>query len=594
MSSGNPIAVAQAFVDEINEGNVEGVTELMTGDHVFIDMAGARSEGRYAMRANWENYFNLFTNYQIDIFETHFAGNDILLVGMSTGSLSASGRKMLEKAGQKSKKKKEFQGPAIWRATVRDGAVAEWQVYRDTHATRQMFNIPDVSAFNDNEPSSAGGGQGSAWYRWYVLLILTLASTFSIIDRQILSVMVGPLQRDLNISDAWMGFLMGAVFVVPYTLVTLPFGRLADRKSRKWIMVGGIASWSAITVASGFARNLWQLVFLRGGVGVGEATLGPASNSMLSDYFPKYRLPLALSIMASAPFVGIAFASMVGGPLIQAWEQTPAAFPVVGELKSWQALFIVVGLPGLLIALILATIYEPKRLGISGEFAKGKSGSVPMKEVFSFMAERRYFFILHFGGILCLSTIGWGLLTWMIEFLVRVHGMSKADAGITYGLIAFVFGIAGSIFAGWFASYQMNRNVPDAILRVIRIAAIGLLPLATTMLLVPYAWLALVLLAPITFAMAMPAGMAVTALQAIAPNELRAQMVSFYLIFVNLLSYAFGPLVIGLISDYLGGGTNLRYGLAGLAAVLYPLAAICMTLCLRHFRDALNKAEAWS
>ena len=227
MNRGNPIAVAQAFVDEINEGNIDGLTELMTGDHVFIDTAGARSQGRFAMRSNWEYYFKLFSNYQIDIFETHFTGNDILLVGMSTGSLSDTGRKMLEKAGQKSKKRKEFQGPAIWRATIRDGAVAEWQVYRDTQATRQQFNIPELSAFNDNEPSAVGGGQGSAWYRWYVLLILTLASTFSIIDRQILSVMVGPLQRDLNISDAWMGFLMGAVFVVPYTAghtALWPFG----------------------------------------------------------------------------------------------------------------------------------------------------------------------------------------------------------------------------------------------------------------------------------------------------------------------------------------------------------------------------------
>ena len=163
MSPGNPIAVAQAFVDEINDGNIDGLTSLMSGDHVFIDMDGGRSEGRYAMRSNWEGYFKLFPDYQIDIFETHFSGNDILLVGMSTGSLSDYGRTILEKAGYKNPKSAEFQGPAIWRASIRDGAVTEWQVYRDTQKIRDQFSIPEISAFNDNQEMDASGGQGSSW-----------------------------------------------------------------------------------------------------------------------------------------------------------------------------------------------------------------------------------------------------------------------------------------------------------------------------------------------------------------------------------------------------------------------------------------------
>ncbi len=594
MNSGNPIAVAQAFIGEINAGNLDGLTSLMTEDHVFVDMADGRSQGRDKMRGNWEGYFQLFPDYQIDVSETHFSGSDIILIGESNGSLSDFGRTMLEKAGQKNVNGAAFQGPAIWRAKIRDGLVAEWQVYRDSRKVRDQFNIPELVQFDDDDSFTMGGGQGAPWYRWYVLLFLTLASTFSIIDRQIIALMVGPLKRDLGITDAQMGFLMGLVFVGSYTLVTLPMARFADRHSRRLIMAIGIFSWSLVTALSGFAKTFWQLAFLRAGVGVGEATLGPASTSMLSDYFPKHRLPLALGIISSAPFVGVALASIIGGQVIQYLEAAPLALPVVGELKSWQALFIIVGVPGMFLALLMFTVQEPKRLGRSSEFSDdaGNAG-VPMREVLGFMAERWPFFLLHFTGLLCLATIGWGLLTWNIEFLVRVHGLTKADAGLYYGLIALFFGITGSVFAGWLASRMMARNVPDATLRVIRWAALGIAPLTFIMPLLDVTWLVLVLLCPITFIMAMPAGLATSALQAVAPNELRAQMIAFYLIFVNFLSYAIGPLVIGFVSDFFGGGTNIRYGISVLALVLYPTAAVCLTLCLHHFRKALEKAERW-
>lgn len=595
MNRGNPIAVAQAFVDEINDGNIDGLTDLMTEDHVFIDMDKGRSQGREKMRDNWEGYFQVFPDYQIAIFETHFSGDDILLVGMSTGTLSEFGRTVLEKAGQKITDDSEFQGPAIWRAKIREGRIAEWQVLKDNRQTRNQYKIPDMASLAAGDEVSHLTGQGSAWYRWYVLLFLTLVSTFSIIDRQIISLMVGPLKRDLDINDAQIGFLMGLVFVGSYTLVTLPMARFSDRHSRRLIIMAGIASWSLITALSGFARSFWQLAILRAGVGVGEATLGPATTSMLSDYFPKHRLPLALGIVSSAPFVGVALASIVGGQVIQYLESVPAySIPIFGELKSWQMLFIIVGLPGLLLALMMMTVWEPKRLGRSNEFSDGGGTGVPMREVLGFMGQRWSFFLLHFSGLLCLATIGWGLLTWNIEFLVRVHGMTKGDAGLTYGFIALFFGIGGSVFAGWLASYLLNRNIPDATLRVIRWAAVCIAPFAIVMPLLDITWLVIVLLCPITFIMAMPAGLATAALQAVAPNEIRAQMIAFYLIFVNFLSYAIGPLLIGYVSDVFGGGTNIRYGISMLALIFYPLAALCLTLCLGPFRRALEKAEKWA
>ena len=597
MSRGNPIAIAQAFIAEINRGDIDALTALMTDDHVFVDMAEGRSEGRDQMRHNWEGYFRLFPDYKINIDEAHFSGSDIILIGESTGSLSDFGRDILQRAGKQNINGEEFQGPAIWRAKVRNGLVAEWQVYRDTKKVRDEFNIPELIQFEDDDEVAAltGDGQGRPWYRWYVLLFLTVASTFSIIDRQIISLMVGPLKRDLGITDGQVGLLMGLIFIGSYTVVTLPMARYADRHSRRLIMALGIFSWSLITAASGFAKTFLQLAVLRAGVGVGEATLGPASTSMLSDYFPKHRLPLALGIMSSAPFVGVAFANIVGGQVIQALEASPLTIPVLGELKSWQALFFIVGLPGILIALLMVTVAEPKRLGKSSEFSnKDGQAGVPLREVLGFMLERWPVFLFHFAGLLCLATIGWALLSWIFEFLVRVHGMTRANAGMTYGLIALFFGITGSVFAGWLASRLMARSVPDATLRVIMWAAVVIAPFAIAMPLLDNTSAVIILLCPITFIMAMPAGLATSALQAIAPNELRAQMIAFYLIFVNFLSYAIGPFAVGIMSDMFAGENSIGRGISTLAAVLYPTAAVCLFLCLRPFRSAVKKAEKWA
>jgi len=432
----------------------------------------------------------------------------------------------------------------------------------------------------------------SRFYLWYVVAILTLASTFSIIDRQILNIMIGPVKRDLGgISDFQVSLIMGFAFTFLYSVLSYPAGRIADRYSRKNLMVAGIASWSLLTMVCGLAHQYWHLFLARMGVGVGEATLGPAANSALADYFDASRLPLMIGIVSSAPFIGQGLANIAGGTLIDYLEATPNfVWPIVGELYSWQMVFIVVGAPGLLIALAMWFLQEPARRGKM----RDTQDSVPFREVWAFVLERKKFFALVFLGYLCLATQGWSLFSWLVEYYVRNHDWTRSEIGLVYGSIALGVGIAGSVIGGLWAGWLISKNFVDGTLRVVMYGTIVLLPTAGLLTVVSDPWLGIILLIPVTFCMAMPPGLMMATLQAIAPNELRGQMVAFYLIAVNFLAYTFAPTLPAMMSDFIfADELALGKSISILAVFNYSLAAICFYFGLRQYRLAIEAAQAW-
>jgi MFS family permease len=385
---------------------------------------------------------------------------------------------------------------------------------------------------------------------------------------------------------------MGFAFALFYTLMTYPAGRITDRYNRKNLMTAGIAGWSFMTMLCGAANQYWQLFLARMGVGVGEATLGPASNSALADYFPPERLPIAIGIVASAPFIGQGLANIAGGPLIDYLEATPNyVVPVLGEIYSWQMVLMIVGAPGLLIALAVWFLIEPERKNKQRE----DSNSVPLSEVWDFILTRKHFFFFVFLGYLCLATQGWSLFSWLVEYFVRNHGWSRTEIGLSYGSIALTLGIAGSVAGGLFASRMIRRGTLDATLRVVLYSTIALFPLAAFLTIVPNPYLALAMLVPVTFCMAMPPGLIIATLQTVSPNELRGQMVAFYLIAVNFLSYSFAPSLPAVISDFVfETEQGLGQAISLLAVINYSIAIVCIGLSLRYFRDAIAKAKVWS
>jgi MFS family permease len=203
-------------------------------------------------------------------------------------------------------------------------------------------------------------------YSWYVLFTLVVVYIFNFIDRQILSILAVDIKRDLDLTDAQLGFLGGAAFAVFYALFGVPLGRLADRWHRVRLLTIGLALWSAMTALSGLAKNYLALSLARMGVGVGEATASPTAYSLISDYFPASKRATALAIYSSGLYIGGGVSLLIGAKISQVWD---AAYPGGGwgGLVGWQAAFLAVGLPGLLVAVWVATLREPARPPIEGD-----------------------------------------------------------------------------------------------------------------------------------------------------------------------------------------------------------------------------------
>ncbi|HEX6218423.1 MAG TPA: MFS transporter, partial [Sphingomicrobium sp.] len=212
------------------------------------------------------------------------------------------------------------------------------------------------------EETSAPSRSRVSGYAWYALFVLVLVYIVNFVDRQILSILVGDIKRDLGVSDAQIGFLYGTAFAVFYALFGIPLGRLADSWYRGRLMAIGLAVWSSMTALSGFANSFAMLAAARIGVGIGEASASPAAYSMIADNFPKERRATALSIYSSGLYIGGALSLPIGGLVVSRWTAAypdPATAPL--GLAGWQAAFLAVGLPGLLLALWVLTLREPLR-----------------------------------------------------------------------------------------------------------------------------------------------------------------------------------------------------------------------------------------
>ena len=214
---------------------------------------------------------------------------------------------------------------------------------------------------SDNTTAADGRGEEAAsGYSWYVLGVLVVVYILNFIDRQILSILAVDIKRSLELTDGQLGFLGGAAFAVFYALFGVPLGRLADRWHRVRLLTIGLLLWSTMTALSGFARNYLSLSLARMGVGVGEATASPTAYSLISDYFPSRQRATALAIYSSGLYIGGGVSLLIGAKISQIWD---AAYPDggMGGLEGWQAAFLAVGLPGVLVALWVASLREPER-----------------------------------------------------------------------------------------------------------------------------------------------------------------------------------------------------------------------------------------
>jgi len=448
-----------------------------------------------------------------------------------------------------------------------------------------------------NDEVSAPDDYPSGSYAWYVVGILTLAYVVSFIDRQILSLLVGPIQADMEISDKQMGLLMGLTFAVFYTLFGIPLGRLADTGNRRNIIAAGIFLWSLMTAGCGLTRQFWQLALMRVGVGVGEAALSPSAYSLIADYFPPQRRSTAMSVYTIGIYVGSGLAFILGGIVIEfSKSQENFVLPLYGSIRSWQLVFLIVGLPGLLVALLLFSIREPIRQGARRPTASSSPATTAtMTEVWAYLRDNRGTFLCLNLGIAMITLNAYGMTGWVPTMFMRRHHWSPVNTGLIFGLIVAASGTLGLLTGGWLADRLSGQGRTDANMRVAALAAFGFLPFGLAFPLVASANWSAVLVAPALFFSSIPFGVAPAAIQRMMPNAMRAQATAVYLFVINLIGMGLGPTVVATLTEDVFHDKNaVHYSLAIVGGITQAVAGILLWIGLKRYRRSIEYFNAWN
>jgi MFS family permease len=449
-----------------------------------------------------------------------------------------------------------------------------------------MQEPPEIKAGNDwHQPR----------YAWYVVVILTLAYTLSFIDRQIISLLVGPIKEDLGLSDFEISLLQGIAFASFYTLLGLPIGRLVDRYNRRTIISVGIFLWSLMTIACGMARSYFQLFAARIGVGVGEATLSPAAYSMIADYFPKEKHARALSFYFMGVYLGTGLAFILGGAVIALVAKAgQVVLPLLGEMQAWQVSFIAVGLPGLLFVLVMFTVREPKRRGLLKQASGEGAAEITLKEAFLFIGQRWKLYVPLFLGFAFTALVGYASGSWTPEFFIRTFDMARTDVAYIFGLLVLIFSTTGLLVGGWLSDWLEERGNAGAKIKVAIFGNLMLLAPAVLFPLMPTPTMAFSVMAVAFFFTGMPYGVGAASLQAITPNQMRGLVTAAYLFVLNIIGLGLGPSAVAFFTDFVfADEARLGWSISATTAIATPLAIGFLWLCLKPYLRAREAAKAW-
>ena len=435
---------------------------------------------------------------------------------------------------------------------------------------------------------ATGGTPLSPARSWWAIFIFMIALMFNYLDRQLMTLLITPIKADFGLSDTQIGWLIGFAFTVFYVLAGIPLARFIDRGPRKWIVACAIAFWSLMTVACGLARDFGQLLLARMLVGVGESCNAPGTYSMTSDIFPREKLARPISVIGIGQVAGSGMALLVGGLLITWLTRIgPQDVPLVGTLKPWQMTFVIVGLPGVLWALLLlATVPEPPRRATAGDTAPG------FAETVGYLWSRRDAFGPMFlaNGIKAMLSLG--LTVWSPVFFERKFSYAPGEPGPILGIMALVLSPIGLILGGWLAERMAASGRRDANMRMVYLVTVPLIPVALAFPLVDQAWLAFALVGGALFLGSMGSGPANAAIQSVTPGRMRGTTTAIYIAIYNMIGYGFGPLAVGWLNDHVFGETGIASSIVVLALVSGPLGLLFAALSLKPYAREIAAAEA--
>jgi len=419
--------------------------------------------------------------------------------------------------------------------------------------------------------------KGRIAYREYVLIVLMLTFSLQYLDRQIIIVLAEPIKNEFDLSDSQLGLLGGLVFGIPYSLMLIPVGVMVDRLNRRNILAGALFVWSFLTVLTGLARNLLDMILCRTIIAAAESSNNPSTLSMLSDYYDKRRRSTAIGIYYAAP----AIATIIG-------------FPVIGLIANnfgWRAAFLAAGIPGLLVTfLILMTVREPKREHASEMPARQKAPS--LIETLKFIGSQKSLWMLMLAMMLTSFVVS-AQIAWMSPLLMRTHGLNLVDAAIAislaFGLMTTLGQISGGFIVDWLARFNVAWIGWFA---AICAAGAGILMIASA--LSPQSWMAIALLACWAVPNGAHYGPIMGTVQGLVTSRMRGVTNSCMGLGINLLGAGLGPLAVGILSDsysVAGDHFSIAWALASIALLQFVTMGL-FYFASKYLKQDMVRAEA--
>jgi MFS family permease len=432
-------------------------------------------------------------------------------------------------------------------------------------------------------------------YAWYCLSIICFAYLFGFMDRIIVGLLTPAIQADLGLSDSQMGVIQGLAFAVFYTLFGVPLGLAADRSNRKWLLTAGTAFWSLMTAACGLARSFGGLFGARVGVGIGEATLNPCAASLIGDYFEPKTRPKAYGIYTMSTAFGTGLTYILGGAVLAfvgvGTGGNTFSMPLLGEIPAWQAVFIIIGVAGLVPALLMAfTMGEPKRMDVAVDAPARASRA----DIMAFLKLNRTTLICHNFGVAFIIMAVYGWVNWMPAFFVRVHQWDVPTLSIYYGIFGGITGIISAISSGYVTTWLKARGFTDGAMRTVFIGGLGLTIGTSIAPLMPTPELALIFYVLAGVFANYPPAQALAAIADITPNQLRGTITAIYVLVIGIGGAGLGPFAMGWVTDNVfGDPMKINYSMALVTFVMGTAGTILIAYGLKAYRGSLTRVT-WS
>ena len=396
----------------------------------------------------------------------------------------------------------------------------------------------------------------AAWRGWYAAGIVVVSLVLAAVDRQVLTLLVQPIQASLRLTDTQMSLLYGLAFVAVYAVATLGVGWLADRYHRPSIIALGVAFWSVMTATCGLATSFPQLVLARAGVGTGEASIVPAGYSLVGDHFTVGERGRVIGVLNGVSTLGGGSALILGAMVVAIFGSAPFALPVLGMVEPWQATFLFLGCIGLPFALVVGTIREPRR-AVSHFMATSTQRSISTDAVLPFLRAHKLTSATLFGAAACNSTAGIGLLTWAPTVLIRRLGTPAPQAGVMIGVALIIGGVAGSLITAtlsdrWIVAGKIGgRTRGNPAVFALSACGCALLAFGPTPILCAAGF------GLVAYGLNAVNAISYAAAQDLAPPHMRARALGALHFTISIIGYSFGSSIIAVITDYLYGDKQM-------------------------------------